>query len=89
VNPDFGQVEVDPAQINLSAFVVLPERRPLFTEGSDVFQFGKEQLYYSYGFEEFPAPRRQDSDEEIHHFSFGRSRDGPGYSRAVSPAAAR
>jgi hypothetical protein len=41
VNPDFGQVEVDPAQINLSAFeLFFPERRPFFTEGMDVFQFG-------------------------------------------------
>jgi hypothetical protein len=59
VNPDFGQVEVDPAQINLSAFeLFLPERRPFFTEGSDVFQFGNEQLYNSYGFEEFFYSRR-------------------------------
>ena len=40
VNPDFGQVEADPAVVNLSAFETFyPERRPFFTEGSDLFRF--------------------------------------------------
>ncbi|MBI4501940.1 MAG: hypothetical protein HY700_12370 [Gemmatimonadetes bacterium] len=40
INPDFGQVEADPAQVNLSAFEnYFSERRPFFTEGSDVFRF--------------------------------------------------
>lgn len=35
VNPDFGQVEADPAQVNLTAFeTVFEERRPFFTEGA-------------------------------------------------------
>jgi hypothetical protein len=42
VSPDFGQVEVDPAVVNLSAFeVFFPERRPFFLEGVDIFRFGK------------------------------------------------
>ncbi len=41
VNPDFGQVEVDPAIINLSAFETrLDERRPFFVEGATSFRFG-------------------------------------------------
>jgi hypothetical protein len=41
VNPDFGQVEVDPAIINLTAFEVrLEERRPFFVEGASNFRFG-------------------------------------------------
>ncbi|HEX2205905.1 MAG TPA: DUF5916 domain-containing protein [Longimicrobium sp.] len=41
VNPDFGQVEVDPAVVNLSAFeTFFPERRPFFVEGSGLFGFG-------------------------------------------------
>jgi hypothetical protein len=41
VNPDFGQVEADPAQVNLSAFeTFLPERRPFFQEGAGIFRFG-------------------------------------------------
>jgi hypothetical protein len=40
-NPDFGQVEVDPAVLNLSAFeTFFQEKRPFFVEGSQVFDFG-------------------------------------------------
>ena len=47
VNPDFGQVEVDPATINLSAFETsFDEKRPFFVEGSSVFGFGT-RLFYS------------------------------------------
>ncbi len=42
VNPDFGQVEADPAVINLSAFETrVSERRPFFVEGADIFRFGE------------------------------------------------
>ena len=35
VNPDFGQVEADPAEVNLTAFeTFFPERRPFFIEGN-------------------------------------------------------
>jgi len=41
INPDFGQVEVDPAVVNLSQFETFyPEKRPFFTEGSNLFRFG-------------------------------------------------
>ncbi|HEX7242413.1 MAG TPA: DUF5916 domain-containing protein, partial [Longimicrobiaceae bacterium] len=41
LNPDFGQVEVDPATVNLSAFeTFFEERRPFFVEGSGLFGFG-------------------------------------------------
>lgn len=41
VNPDFGQVEADPAVVNLSAFeVFFRERRPFFLENADGFAFG-------------------------------------------------
>jgi hypothetical protein len=37
-NPDFGQVEVDPASINLSAAeTYYSEKRPFFIEGSNIF----------------------------------------------------
>jgi hypothetical protein len=40
VNPDFGQVEADPAVVNLSAFeTFFAERRPFFVEGSGLFRF--------------------------------------------------
>lgn len=40
VNPDFGQVEADPSEVNLTAFETLfSERRPFFVEGRDVLSF--------------------------------------------------
>ena len=37
VNPDFGQVEADPAVVNLTAFeTVFEERRPFFIEGNEL-----------------------------------------------------
>ena len=40
VNPDFGQVEVDPAVVNLSAFeTFFPEKRPFFTRDARLFDF--------------------------------------------------
>ena len=52
VNPDFGQVELDPAVVNLSAFETsFQEKRPFFVEGNDIFRFGEmgnnSQLFYS------------------------------------------
>lgn len=52
VNPDFGQVEVDPRVINLSAFeTFFPERRPFFTRDDRLFDFGlsggSNNLFYS------------------------------------------
>jgi hypothetical protein len=40
INPDFGQVEADPAVLNLSAFeTFFEERRPFFLEGAGIFSF--------------------------------------------------
>ncbi len=39
-NPDFGQVEADPAEVNLSANeTIFPEKRPFFTEGARLMTF--------------------------------------------------
>lgn len=41
INPDFGQVEIDPAVINLSDVETFyQEKRPFFIEGSSIFNFG-------------------------------------------------
>jgi hypothetical protein len=41
VNPDFGQVEVDQAVLNLTVFETLyPEKRPFFVEGAQFYSFG-------------------------------------------------
>jgi len=48
VNPDFGQVEADPAGLNLTAFETFyPERRPFFLEGNAVFNTPGSKLFYS------------------------------------------
>jgi len=59
VNPDFGQVEVDPAVVNLSVFeTFFPEKRPFFVEGADVFRFGGIRASNSFDFPEFFFSRR-------------------------------
>lgn len=53
VNPDFGQVEADPADVNLSAYETLfPEKRPFFTEGAGLLN-----LSLSSGFNLFHSRR--------------------------------
>jgi hypothetical protein len=50
VNPDFGQVEQDPAVLNLSIFeTFFPEKRPFFLEDSRTFvpPYGNFQLFHS------------------------------------------
>lgn len=44
INPDFGQVEADPSEVNLTAFEsYFEERRPFFIEGKNIFQFEPNQ----------------------------------------------
>ncbi len=54
INPDFGQVEVDQAILNLTVFETFyPEKRPFFVEGAQLFEFGSSvdntplSLFYS------------------------------------------
>jgi hypothetical protein len=55
INPDFGQVEADPSQVNLSANeLFFAEKRPFFLEGADLFKLpigmtngGIEGAFYS------------------------------------------
>lgn len=59
INPDFGQVEADPSEVNLTAFEsYFSERRPFFIEGKNIYQyqpsnpivinnFGRDNLFYS------------------------------------------
>ena len=48
LNPDFGQVEADPARVNLSAFeTYFPEQRPFFLEGREIFQTRGPTWFYS------------------------------------------
>ena len=54
VNPDFGQVEADPAVVNLTAFeTIFEERRPFFIEGNELLTgrgqsfIGRPSWFYS------------------------------------------
>ncbi|HYT64377.1 MAG TPA: DUF5916 domain-containing protein [Gemmatimonadales bacterium] len=48
VNPDFGQVEADPSIVNLSGFeFFFNERRPFFTEGSQLLRGNGPSYFYS------------------------------------------
>ena len=59
VNPDFGQVEVDPAVVNLSAYeTFFPEKRPFFVEGANIFNIGSIQGGPSYGSQQIFYSRR-------------------------------
>jgi hypothetical protein len=41
INPDFGQVDLDPAVINISAYeTYYPEKRPFFVSGASAFDYG-------------------------------------------------
>ena len=57
INPDFGQVEADPSEVNLSAYeTFFKEKRPFFIEGNNITNFnlgigdgdvGNDNLFYS------------------------------------------
>jgi hypothetical protein len=57
INPDFGQVEADPSEVNLTAFeTYFEEKRPFFIEGNSITSFnvglgdgdvGNDNLFYS------------------------------------------
>jgi hypothetical protein len=57
INPDFGQVEVDPAVVNLSDVeTFFPERRPFFVEGANTFTnfgFGGSNNYWGFNWSSF------------------------------------
>ena len=66
VNPDFGQVEVDPAVVNLSAYeTFFPEKRPFFLEGSGIFQFGQVRTQNDFGPQYFFYSRRIGRPPEV------------------------
>ena len=73
VNPDFGQVEADPAVLNLDAFeTFVGERRPFFVEGTSLYRFslncsvvncGPDALIYSRRIGRSPDLRGRFGDE--------------------------
>jgi hypothetical protein len=65
LHPDFGQVEADPAVLNLSAFEIrFDERRPFFQEGAGLYKCGGpcEGLFYTRRIGRTPQLRSSDAD---------------------------
>ena len=76
VNPDFGQVEVDPAVVNLSAFEsFFPEKRPFFVEGASIFNLGRLRGGPGYGTQQIFYSRRIGRPPQ--RFASGRYVDAP------------
>lgn len=77
VNPDFGQVEADPSEVNLTAFeTFFSEKRPFFIEGADIFSlpvapavtggsFTSDRLFYSRRIGKRPAHDPNLEDDEF------------------------
>ncbi len=76
INPDFGQVEADPSQVNLTAFeTYFSEKRPFFIEGADILslpvapaitggEFASDVLFYSRRIGKRPSHRPDLADGE-------------------------
>jgi len=76
INPDFGQVEADPSQVNLTAFeTYFSEQRPFFVEGKSIYQFkpsnpivinnlGSDNLFYSRRIGRYPQYYPETADGE-------------------------
>jgi uncharacterized protein DUF5916/cellulose/xylan binding protein with CBM9 domain len=74
INPDFGQVEADPSEVNLSAFEsYFQERRPFFIEGKNILNFqitggdggfSRDNLFYSRRIGSSPHHSPDVEDEE-------------------------
>ncbi len=75
INPDFGQIEADPANFNLTEFeTYFAEKRPFFMEGGNILHFplnfgdgdnGTNTLFYSRRIGRAPQGWTQYNDEKI------------------------
>lgn len=78
INPDFGQVEADPSEVNLTAFEsYFDEKRPFFVEGRNILSFGVT-----------PGDNESSSDNLFYSRRIGRSphRDLSDYDYYEAPA---
>ncbi len=76
INPDFGQVEADPSEVNLTAFeTFFSEKRPFFIEGNNILNlplapaitgghFTSDRLFYSRRIGHYPTHYPDLDDEE-------------------------
>jgi hypothetical protein len=75
INPDFGQVEADPSEVNLTAFeTFFPEKRPFFVEGRNILDFqlmggdgdfSRDNLFYSRRIGRRPQHSPDTNDDEF------------------------
>jgi hypothetical protein len=78
INPDFGQVEADPSEVNLTAFeTYFHEKRPFFIEGSNILSFdimggdgtfSQDNLFYSRRIGRSPHHSPDINDDEFMDF---------------------
>jgi hypothetical protein len=76
INPDFGQVEADPSEVNLTAFeTFFSEKRPFFIEGNNILDlplcpaitggsFTSDRLFYSRRIGHYPTHYPDLEDDE-------------------------
>jgi hypothetical protein len=68
INPDYGQVELDPSVMNLSAYEVFyEEKRPFFLEGKHVLEFDnneRDMMFYSRRIGAMPNYTLRDIDNQ-------------------------
>ncbi|MCU0459793.1 MAG: carbohydrate binding family 9 domain-containing protein [Bacteroidales bacterium] len=75
LNPDFGQVEADPSEVNLTAFeTYFSEKRPFFIEGRNITSYnlgigdgdeGNDNLFYSRRIGRRPSVSHSPDDDEF------------------------
>ena len=70
VNPDFGQVEADPAEISLDGFeIFFEEQRPFFVENKNIFDFrfggNRDNLFFSRRIGRSPQGEPETTDDEF------------------------
>lgn len=77
INPDYGQVELDPSVMNLTAYEVFyDEKRPFFLEGKHILEFdnnGDGMMFYSRRIGATPSYKPQDIDNILNFASTSRN----------------
>ncbi|MFH1739781.1 MAG: DUF5916 domain-containing protein [bacterium] len=69
INPDFGQIEADDDTIELrDTERFLPEKRPFFREGEELFEM-RHDLYYSRRFTDIQTASKMNGKFGDHHFT--------------------
>jgi hypothetical protein len=94
LNPDFGQVEQDPSEFNLTAYeTYFHERRPFFVEGANIFasslslgDMDRERLFYSRRIGRRPHGYALDSERLPEDTDDGYWVDGPEFTTILGAA---